>query len=126
MLSNRFADKINDQLERLNAAGITMHTQIVLVKGVNDGKELEKTMEDIAKLKNVKTLAVVPCGITGHRENLTKIENVDEKYSANIINTINSFNKKIGRHARFRRRRFFTSEALCRMKITSITGTLNR
>lgn len=97
MLSNRFADRINDQLERLNAAGITMHTQIVLVKGVNDGKELEKTMEDIAKLENVKTLAVVPCGITGHRENLTKIENVDEKYSADIINTINSFNKKIGR-----------------------------
>lgn len=97
MLRNRFADRILDQMKRLDDAGIVMHTQVVLVKGVNDGEYLQKTMGDVASFKNVKTLAVVPCGMTGFREGLTEIENVDGSYSAGIIEATRVFNKKIGR-----------------------------
>lgn len=98
MLNNRFADRINDQLARLDAAGIEMHTQIVLVKGVNDGEVLKKTVYDLAGLKNVKSLAVVPCGITRYRDNLTKIDDIDGEYSANIIRTLMAINKELGKN----------------------------
>lgn len=97
MLRNRFADRILDQMKSLDDAGIVMHTQVVLVKGVNDGEYLQKTMEDVSKFKNVKTLAVVPCGMTGFRDGLTEIENVDGEYSKKIIETVKSFNAKLGR-----------------------------
>ena len=42
MLHNRFAgDALEEASDRLYDAGITMNGQIVLCKGVNDGKELE-------------------------------------------------------------------------------------
>ena len=98
MLNNRFADRINDQLARLDAARIEMHTQIVLVKGVNDGEVLKKTVYELAALKNVKSLAVVPCGITRYRDNLTKIDDIDGDYSAEIIRTLMSINKELKRN----------------------------
>lgn len=97
MLNNRFAGRLYGMLKKLNDGGIEMHTQIVLVKGVNDGEPLKYTCEKLALLKNVKTLAVVPCGISGHREGLTKIDDIDEKYSRDLIETVESLNKKLGR-----------------------------
>ena len=41
MLNNRFAGDALKKVDILNAAGIRMNGQIVLCKGVNDGKELE-------------------------------------------------------------------------------------
>ena len=98
MLNNRFADRINEQLKRLDENGIEMHTQIVLVKGVNDGEILKKTVYDLARLKNVKSLAVVPCGITRYRDGLTKIDDIDGAYSAEVIKTLKNINKELKRN----------------------------
>ena len=98
MLNNRFADRINEQLKRLDENGIEMHTQIVLVKGVNDGEILKKTVYDLARLKNVKSLAVVPCGITRYRDGLTKIDDIDGAYSAEVIKTLQNINKELKRN----------------------------
>lgn len=97
MLRNRFADKINKQLKFLSDNGIEMHTQVVLVKGVNDGEILKKTVYDLAALKGVKSLAVVPCGITKYRDGLKKIEDIDGEYSANVIKTLKKINAELGR-----------------------------
>lgn len=97
MLNNRFADKIGRQLRYLSDNGIEMHTQVVLVKGVNDGDILKNTVYDLAGLKGVKSLAVVPCGITKYRDGLKKIDDIDGEYSANIINTLKAINKDLGR-----------------------------
>ena len=97
MLGNRFADKITEQLRFLNDNGIEMHTQVVLVKGVNDGEILKKTVYDLAALDKVKSLAVVPCGITKYRDGLTKIDDIDGDYSRNVIETLRSINKELGR-----------------------------
>ncbi len=97
MTTNRFAGKLFDMMRSLDEGGITMHGQIVLVKGVNDGPCLEETLLKAATLKNLKTLAVVPCGITGHREGLTEIEDIDGEYSLEVINTVKKINGRLKR-----------------------------
>ncbi|MBQ3572939.1 MAG: hypothetical protein IJA15_08935 [Clostridia bacterium] len=67
MLNNRFADKIERQIQVLSDGGIEIHAQVVLVKGVNDGTELDYTLNKLYQYSNVKTVAVVPCGITKFR-----------------------------------------------------------
>src|SRR5262249_3550953 len=62
------------RLERLAKAGITMHAQIVLVPEWNDGAQLERSVRDLARLHpGVATTAVVPVGLTRHRERLPQL-----------------------------------------------------
>lgn len=50
---------------------ITMHTQIVLVPGYNDGEDLQQTVRDLAEYyPHVQSLAIVPLGMTDHRKGL--------------------------------------------------------
>ncbi|MGH7340542.1 MAG: DUF512 domain-containing protein, partial [Candidatus Rokuibacteriota bacterium] len=53
------------ELGQLLDAGIEVHTQIVLCPGWNDGKHLDRTIEDLWKLgPRVLSLSVVPVGLT--------------------------------------------------------------
>ena len=66
-----------------------LHTQVVVCPGVNDGEALEKTVEDLASLfPEVKSLAVVPVGLTRYREGLPKIESVDKEKAIEILSMI--------------------------------------
>jgi len=66
LLGNQTAPDILAQLARLKAAGIQVHTQIVLVPEVNDGAHLEKTVHDLAQFYPiVQTVAIVPVGLAG-------------------------------------------------------------
>src|SRR4029453_9569560 len=48
-----------------------VHAQIVLCPGLNDGPHLERTLFELAPLyPGVATTAVVPVGLTRHRERL--------------------------------------------------------
>ena len=47
MLNNKFAGKIMEQIEKLSDGGLMMNCQIVLCKGINDGDELVRTIEDL-------------------------------------------------------------------------------
>ena len=56
---------ILSQIRRLGALGITVHTQIVVTPGLNDGEALEQTVYDLAALHpTVASIALVPVGIT--------------------------------------------------------------
>ena len=58
-------------LQRLTAGGIEIHTQIVLCPGLNDGVALEKTVAALGALRpGIRSLALVPVGLTGHRAHL--------------------------------------------------------
>jgi putative radical SAM enzyme (TIGR03279 family) len=95
MLNNRFAGKIYDILKRLSAAGIKMNTQIVCCPGINDGEELVSTIEDLYGLyPNVNSVAVVPLGITKHREGLKKLNLFTQETSLNQINLVKVLQKK--------------------------------
>src|SRR5215510_16076497 len=70
----RVSAEILPRLERLAKAGIRMHAQIVLCPGLNDGAHLERTVKELAPLHpQVATTAVVPVGLTRHRERLPRL-----------------------------------------------------
>lgn len=64
------AAKILDQLRRLSDGGIEFHSQAVLCPGLNDGAALENTIDALLEIPGAKSLALVPVGLTGHREGL--------------------------------------------------------
>ena len=69
MLRNPNAGKIMENLTWFRKNKIPFHAQIVLCPGYNDGKELERTLNDLASLKNtVLSTAIVPVGVTKFRE----------------------------------------------------------
>jgi putative radical SAM enzyme (TIGR03279 family) len=64
-------DGFMEKVDRLVSAGITVHGQVVLCPGLNDGEHLERTIDDLVKLHpGVGSLAVVPVGLTAHRKSL--------------------------------------------------------
>lgn len=75
MLNNRFAGQALEKAWRLVGAGITMNGQIVLCKGVNDGRELERSIRDLsACLPTLESVSVVPVGLSKYREGLYPLE----------------------------------------------------
>ncbi|MBN2363934.1 DUF512 domain-containing protein [candidate division WOR-3 bacterium] len=76
-------------LKRLVNSGIAVHTQVVVVPGINDGKILEKTLSDLTGLK-VRSVALVPVGLTKHRKNLAPLKEVSAEAARGIINLASS------------------------------------
>jgi putative radical SAM enzyme (TIGR03279 family) len=73
-------------LEQLAAAGIRVHTQVVLCPGVNDGVYLEQTVTELARLHPaVASLAVVPVGLTRHRQRLPDLTAVTADYARDLL-----------------------------------------
>ena len=65
LLRNPEAPDIVHQLEMLGRRGITFHTQVVLVPGVNDSLVLERTLDDLYGLGSVVlSVSVVPVALT--------------------------------------------------------------
>ena len=101
MLSNRFAGKILDQMKRLADGGLDLNAQIVLCKNVNDGAELERSLRDLEKLApSLKSISVVPVGLTKHRRGLYPLEPFTKEDCLQIIEQVetiaNDFMKKHG------------------------------
>lgn len=89
MMCNKNAGKILSILKRFKEADIKVNCQIVLVPGVNDGRELERTLEDLSSLyPSVESVAVVPVGLTKYREKLHKIEPFSKKTSMELLDLI--------------------------------------
>ena len=84
-------DGILDKLKFLTEHGIELHTQIVLMPGINDGDYLFKTLSDIyAFYPKLKTCTIVPVGLTGHRKGLMAITAVDEKYAKRLLSELSN------------------------------------
>ena len=82
-------DGILDKLQFLTEHGIELHTQIVLMPGINDGDYLFKTLSDIyAFYPKLKTCTIVPVGLTKHRKRLMAITAVDEKYAKRLLSEL--------------------------------------
>ncbi|MBO4344102.1 MAG: DUF512 domain-containing protein, partial [Clostridia bacterium] len=74
---------------------ISMNTQIVLCKGLNDKEELERTVSDLSGFyPNMKSIAVVPSGLTMHREGLFPLEAFDENDAKEVIEIIDKKRKE--------------------------------
>ncbi|MFQ5580407.1 MAG: DUF512 domain-containing protein [Nitrospiria bacterium] len=86
LLKNRHARDILTEIKEMTDHGITLHTQIVLCPGVNDGAALSKSIEDLAGFyPDVASLAIVPVGLTRHRKGLPEIEEVTVDYAKRFL-----------------------------------------
>ena len=94
MLNNRFA---GDALKKIRAfcdAGLELNGQVVLCKAVNDGAELDRTLKDIEEyLPNLKSLSVVPVGLTKFREGLYPLEPFEKEDSEKVLEQIERWQK---------------------------------
>ncbi|MDN5326718.1 MAG: hypothetical protein PWP41_1414 [Moorella sp. (in: firmicutes)] len=102
ILGNPRAGAIMDQLGRLAATGIQVHTQIVLCPGLNDGPELERTVKDLSRLfPAVQSIAVVPVGLTSKREGLFPLRRFTPVEAGEVVTRIeewqSGFRQRFGR-----------------------------
>lgn len=96
MLHNRFAGDIFPKVQRLYEAGIEMNGQIVLCKGLNDSKELERSIEELAKyLPHLKSVSVVPVGLSKYRDGLYPLQSFGKEDAENVISMIETWQKRL-------------------------------
>lgn len=92
MLHNRFAGDSLRHMKRLAEAGISINAQIVLCKSVNDRDELDRTMNDLKALyPALQSTAIVPAGITKHREGLYPLEPFSAEEAGEVIEQVDRF-----------------------------------
>lgn len=101
LLGRKGIPPILEQLRSLTAGRIELHTQVVLCPGINDGAVLEETVYELAALSPaIRSLAVVPVGLTEHRQHLPQLTPVDQDYAAAFLATwlprMRSLNKQLG------------------------------
>ena len=76
-------------MARLGRSGIRMHAQIVLCPGWNDGAHLERSIRDLSALHPaVATTAVVPVGLTAHRERLPRLRTLTVDEARALVQTL--------------------------------------
>ena len=92
MLRNPNAGKALENLKWFRKNKIPFHAQIVLCPGYNDGAELERTLSDLAELKNtVLSVAIVPVGSTQFR--VEELKQVDKECAIKTLDIASKYKK---------------------------------
>ena len=92
MMKNPHAGESLRHLFRLAEAGVELHCQIVLCRGLNDGAELDRTMRDLSALyPAVSSVSVVPAGLTRHREGLYPLSPFTKEESVALVDQVEAF-----------------------------------
>lgn len=87
LIGFRGNDRMLEKLGFLTRNGIQVHTQIVLCPGYNDGAVLAETVSVLRGFyPQVLSIAVVPVGLTRHRQNLPKLDPVTVVQAQKVIN----------------------------------------
>ncbi len=88
-------DCLMEKIDYLYRNRIELHTQIVLVPGINDGEILEKTITDLYQFRDsVKTLALVPVGLTRHRKKLPHLNPVTKELASSLVHRSEYWNRR--------------------------------
>jgi putative radical SAM enzyme (TIGR03279 family) len=92
----RHSAAILPRMERLAKAGIRMHAQIVLCPDLNDGPHLERTVFELAELHPaVVTTAIVPVGLTRHRERLPRLRALSAPEADDLVTTTEAWQARL-------------------------------
>lgn len=95
MMRNHRAVDIMEQLRLFKEAGITVHCQIVVCPGINDGEVFEKTIFDLLSLwPTVQSVAAVPVGLTNHRKNLYRLKAFDPNLAMILVGQVEKWQNK--------------------------------
>ena len=83
------------RMRRLAGAGIRMHCQIVLCPDLNDGAHLERSVRELGELHpGVATVAVVPVGLTAHRERLPRLRVHTPEEARQVVRTVEGWQRR--------------------------------
>lgn len=111
MLRNKNAGKCLDIMRRFAEGGIRMNCQIVCCPGLNDGAELQRSMEELAALyPAVHSVSVVPLGLTKYREGLYPLTPFTPEHTAETIDMVTAFGDECVK--KFGTRIFFCSDEM--------------
>ncbi len=92
LLGNPSAGRGIDIMERLAENRIAMNCQIVSCPGINDGPALDKTMRDLAAMyPSVKSVSIVPVGITRHRDGLYPLAPYTPEQAAAVLDQVEAY-----------------------------------
>ncbi|MGC2423067.1 MAG: DUF512 domain-containing protein [Nitrospirota bacterium] len=98
LLGNCKAPSVLEGIKKLTDSGIVLHTQAVVAPGINDGAALIKTTEDLAAFyPKVQSLAVVPVGLTKHREKLYPLRTFTKNEAGKLLDALEPLRKKYRR-----------------------------
>ena len=90
----RRSAEILPRLERLAKARIRVHAQIVLCPDLNDGPHLARTVAELAPLHpHVATTAIVPVGLTRHRQRLPDLRVLTADEAAALVATVEGWQR---------------------------------
>ncbi len=96
MMKNPRAGEILPQLKRLTKEGLQFHLQIVLCPGINDGEILRRSIDDMLALHPyAQSLAIVPVGLTRHREGLAPLRGYTQEEAIALIEEIEPMQREI-------------------------------
>ena len=95
MMKNPHAGEALSLLRRFSEAGLAINAQLVLCPGVNDGRELRFSLEQLAALRGVQSVAAVPVGLTKYREGLYPLRPFMPREAADVIDLIDGFNAEL-------------------------------
>ena len=94
MMGCENAANLFSALEIFANAGIKMHFQVVLCRGINDGENLTHTISVLSVQKGGESLAVVPAGITRHRDGLEPLSQFSPEEAKNVLTQIKNCTRK--------------------------------
>lgn len=99
MMRSRNSEKIMERLTELHNHGLAFNAQIVLCPELNGGEVLKKTLADLASLRpEARSVAIVPVGLTSHREGLYPLKPMTREEAAEAIRTVDEFVSASGAH----------------------------
>ena len=94
MLHNRFAGQSLKLIDRLYEAGTPNERTDCLCKGVNDGEELKRSIEDLTKyIPCMQSVSVVPVGLSKYRDGLYPLEPFTKEDACQVIDLIEMWQK---------------------------------
>ena len=97
MMRSPNSENILSRLTRLHEEGLAFNCQIVLCPGYNDGDVLKHTLNDLFGLRpECRSVAVVPVGLTAHRQGLAEIQPTTAESASAAIKLIDEFKKNHG------------------------------
>lgn len=95
MMANKRAGETLEYLERFAKAGIEINCQLVLCRGINDGEELRRTLNDLLALRpQVGSIAAVPAGVTDYRQGLYKLETYDRDTATETLDILEEYSRR--------------------------------
>ena len=96
MMKNKRAGEVLSYLDDFYNARLGMCGQIVLCRGVNDGDELIRSMNDLFKyFPYMNSVSIVPAGLTRFRDGLYPLTDFTKEEAAAVIDTVNAFGDRL-------------------------------